>query len=211
MRPNASFRWAARWRDYPEALARIDALWRAWEHLRLDEATGSSTWWIEHADHHMPILMSRRAIRKVGRQEQRRRTIAVRDTAAGAVSGHEKELIRTVEHSTVGIVLTALSLLIMPALSLAERRTGVELGSAPAIVDPKQTLICAYLSAAVLIGLLLNTLVGWTWADPVAALVVSFAFKEGVEAWKGDSCTVPVSVLTGEREAEDDDHQKAAM
>ena len=55
---NASFRWAARWWDYPEALARIDALWRAWEHLRLDGATGSSTWWIEHADHHMPILMS---------------------------------------------------------------------------------------------------------------------------------------------------------
>ena len=55
---NASFRWAARWWDYPEALARVDALWRAWEHLRLDGATGSSTWWIEHADHHMPILMS---------------------------------------------------------------------------------------------------------------------------------------------------------
>ena len=55
---NASFRWAANWWHYPEALARIDALWRAWEHLRLDGATGSSTWWIEHADHHMPILLS---------------------------------------------------------------------------------------------------------------------------------------------------------
>ncbi|MBG6240196.1 cytochrome P450 [Mycetocola sp. CAN_C7] len=55
---NASFRWSARWWEHPEALARIDALWRAWEHLRLDGATGSSTWWIEHADHHMPILMS---------------------------------------------------------------------------------------------------------------------------------------------------------
>ena len=55
---NASFRGAARWWDYPEALARVDALWRAWEHLRLDGATGSSTWWIEHADHHRPILMS---------------------------------------------------------------------------------------------------------------------------------------------------------
>ena len=99
----------------------------------------------------------------------------------------------------------------MPALSLAERRTGVELGSAPTIVDPKQTLICAYLAAAVLIGLLLNTLFGWTWADPAAVLVVGFAFKEGDEGWEGDSCTVPVSVLTGEREAEDEDHQKAAM
>lgn len=55
---NASFRWAADWWNYPEALARVDALWRAWEHLRLDGATGASSWWIEHADHHMPILMS---------------------------------------------------------------------------------------------------------------------------------------------------------
>jgi hypothetical protein len=55
---NASFRWAADWWRYPEALSRIDALWRAWEHLRLDGATGISRWWSEHADHHMPILMS---------------------------------------------------------------------------------------------------------------------------------------------------------
>lgn len=115
--------------------------------------------------------------------------------------------VRSVEHSTVGIVLTALSLVIMPALSFAERRTGQELGSASAIADSKQTLICAYLSAAVLVGLLLNTLFGWSWADPISALVVViFAIKEGIEAWKGDSCSVPVSVLTGEREAEDDHH-----
>jgi hypothetical protein len=51
------YRWAADWWNYPEALARLEALWRAWEHLRLDPATGSSIWWIEHADHHMPILL----------------------------------------------------------------------------------------------------------------------------------------------------------
>jgi divalent metal cation (Fe/Co/Zn/Cd) transporter len=115
--------------------------------------------------------------------------------------------VRTVEHSTIGIALTAISLVIMPALSFAERRAGRELGSAAAIADSKQTLICAYLSGAVLIGLLLNTLFGWSWADPIAALVVVvFAVKEGIEAWKGDSCTVPVSALTGEREAEDEAH-----
>lgn len=115
--------------------------------------------------------------------------------------------VRTVEHSTIGIILTALSLVIMPALSFTERRTGQELGSASAIADSKQTLICAYLSGVVLVGLLLNTLFGWTWADPIAALVVVvFAVKEGIEAWRGDACTVPVSVLTGEREPEDDDH-----
>jgi hypothetical protein len=55
---NAADRWAADWWNYPEAIARLEAMWRAWEHLRLDGATGSSRWWIEHADHHMPILMS---------------------------------------------------------------------------------------------------------------------------------------------------------
>lgn len=115
--------------------------------------------------------------------------------------------VRTAEHSTIGIILTALGLVIMPALSFTERRTGQELGSASAIADSKQTLICAYLSGVVLVGLLLNTLFGWTWADPIAALVVVvFAVKEGIEAWRGDACTVPVSVLTGEREPEDDDH-----
>jgi hypothetical protein len=52
------YRWAADWWNYPEALARLEAMWRAWEHLRLDGATGSSIWWIEHADHHKPILLN---------------------------------------------------------------------------------------------------------------------------------------------------------
>ncbi|MFB6610693.1 cation transporter [Agromyces sp. NPDC056379] len=110
------------------------------------------------------------------------------------------------EHSPVGIVLAAVSLAIMPLLSWFERRTGRELGSASAVADSKQTLICAYLSAALLAGLLLNSLLGWAWADSVAALVIAaFAVREGVEAWRGDACTVPVSVLTGERGAESDD------
>ena len=50
-------RWAADWWRYPEAIVRLEALWRSWEHLRQDGATGSSTWWRDHLDHHMPILM----------------------------------------------------------------------------------------------------------------------------------------------------------
>jgi len=112
-----------------------------------------------------------------------------------------------VQHSTVGIVLTALSVIIMPFLSLTERRTGKELGSATAIADSKQTLICTYLSAAVLIGLLLNTLLGWWWADPIAALVVVvFAVREGIEAWKGDACATSVGMLL-----DDDDHDKSEV
>ena len=114
--------------------------------------------------------------------------------------------VREAEHSLVGIVLAAVSLAVMPVLSWFERRTGRELGSASAIADSKQTLICSYLSAALLAGLLLNSLLGWAWADSVAALVIAgFAVKEGLEAWRGDACTVPVSALTGEREAETGD------
>ena len=94
-----------------------------------------------------------------------------------------------VEHSTLGIVITALSVVIMPFLSLAERRAGRELGSTTAVADSKQTLICTYLSAAVLVGLVVNSLFGWWWADAIAGLVIAaFAIREGIEAWRGDPC-----------------------
>jgi|TARA_B100000519_G_scaffold197767_1_gene206067 divalent metal cation (Fe/Co/Zn/Cd) transporter len=114
---------------------------------------------------------------------------------------------REAEPSGVGIVLAAVSLLVMPALSWSERRTGRELGSASAIADSKQTLLCAYLSAALLAGLLLNSLLGWWWADSIAALAIAgWAVKEGVEAWRGDACAVPVAALTGERELDEHHH-----
>ncbi len=100
------------------------------------------------------------------------------------------------EHSTLGIVITSVSVAVMPLLSWVERRTGQELGSATAVADSKQTLLCTYLSLAVLIGLLLNTSLGWAWADPIAALVIAaFAVREGVEAWRGDTCATPVGML----------------
>ncbi|MFF4592148.1 cation transporter [Amycolatopsis sp. NPDC001319] len=92
-------------------------------------------------------------------------------------------------HSTVGIVLAAVSLAVMPVLSAAQRRAGRELGSASAVADSKQTLLCTYLSAVLLAGLLLNTLFGWYWADPVVALVIAaVAVREGREAWRGEHC-----------------------
>ena len=110
---------------------------------------------------------------------------------------------REAEHSPVGIALAAVSLAVMPFLSWFERRTGRELGSASAIADSKQTLICSYLSAALLVGLLLNSLLGWAWADSLAALIIAgFAVREGLEAWRGEACAVPVSALTGERDVE---------
>ena len=93
------------------------------------------------------------------------------------------------QHTSVGILLAAVSLAIMPALSYAQRRAGRELGSLSAVADSKQTLLCTYLSAVLLVGLLLNSLLGWSWADPIAALVIAvISVKEGINAWKGDPC-----------------------
>ncbi|MFV2196459.1 cation diffusion facilitator family transporter [Nocardiopsis sp. LOL_012] len=97
--------------------------------------------------------------------------------------------------SPVGIAVAALSVVIMPALSLAQRRTGTALGSASAVADSKQTLLCAYLSAALLVGLLANALLGWAWADPTVALLIAvLALKEGRQAWKGDGCCAPAGI-----------------
>jgi len=91
--------------------------------------------------------------------------------------------------SPVGIALAAVSLLVMPLLSWLKRRTGRELGSRAVVADSVQTLLCTYLSAALLGGLLLNALLGWSWADPAAALVVAaVAAREGLEAWRGEAC-----------------------
>ncbi|MFJ2837131.1 cation transporter [Nocardia sp. NPDC087230] len=94
-------------------------------------------------------------------------------------------------HSPIGIALAALSLVIMPVLSTAQRRAGRELGSASAVADSQQTMLCTYLSAVLLVGLVLNASLGWSWADPIAALVIAvIAVKEGRDAWRGDTCCV---------------------
>jgi len=91
--------------------------------------------------------------------------------------------------STIGIALAAVSLAVMPVLSFAQRRAGRELGSRSAVADSKQTLLCTYLSAVLLVGLALNSLLGWSWADPAAALVIAaVAVREGLEAWRGQRC-----------------------
>lgn len=123
------------------------------------------------------------------------------DSVAALLGGGEAE------HSTPGLILAALSLVIMPVLSYAQRRAGRELGSASAVADSKQTLLCTYLSAVLLAGLAVNSLFGWAWADPVAALVIAgVAVKEGLEAWHGDACCQPplhpAAALSGRADGE---------
>jgi divalent metal cation (Fe/Co/Zn/Cd) transporter len=100
-------------------------------------------------------------------------------------------------HSVVGITLAAVSLAIMPLLSWAQRRAGREVGSLSAVADSKQTLLCTYLSAVLLVGLLLNSLFGWSWADPIAALVIAaIAVREGLQALRGETCCAVVPAAT---------------
>ncbi|MDQ0763896.1 divalent metal cation (Fe/Co/Zn/Cd) transporter [Streptomyces canus] len=109
------------------------------------------------------------------------------------------------ESSIPGIVLAALSLAVMPFLSAAQRRAGRELGSASAVADSKQTLLCTYLSAVLLVGLVLNATLGWSWADPIAALAIAaVATKEGRDAWQGKGCCTPSKVAAPAIETEAD-------
>jgi divalent metal cation (Fe/Co/Zn/Cd) transporter len=105
------------------------------------------------------------------------------ESVRALLTGHDPD------PSTVGIVLAAVSLAVMPFLSWAQRRTGKALGSNAVVADSTQTLLCTYLSAVLLVGLVLNATLGWSWADPIAGLVIAVvAAREGLEAWRGENC-----------------------
>jgi divalent metal cation (Fe/Co/Zn/Cd) transporter len=96
---------------------------------------------------------------------------------------------RAPEHSLIGIAVAIASLIALPLLSRAKRRVAAELGSAAMKADSRQTDFCAYLSAILLIGLASNWLLGWWWADPVAALVMApIIAHEGIESLRGRAC-----------------------
>lgn len=96
--------------------------------------------------------------------------------------------------SPVGIGIAVASLLVMPFLSRAQRRTGRALHSRSVVADSTQTLLCSYMSAVLLCGLLLNAALGWWWADPVAGLAIAaLAAREGRNAWRGEGCCAPMA------------------
>ncbi|HEV8248497.1 MAG TPA: cation transporter [Gaiellaceae bacterium] len=93
------------------------------------------------------------------------------------------------EVSWLGIALAAVTAIAMPVLATAKRRVGQSLGSAATVQEGRQNMLCAYLSVALLAGLLANALAAWWWADPLAALVIAVvALNEGRETWRGDEC-----------------------
>lgn len=104
---------------------------------------------------------------------------SIRDLIVGGEAGE----------SPVGIVLGVVSLVVMPLLAWAKRRTGRALSNPVVIADSVETALCSYLSLILVVGLVLNSAVGWGWADPVAALgIAALAAREGLDAWRGDAC-----------------------
>jgi len=127
------------------------------------------------------------------RERQALRLMAMAFFALAAYVGFEsaRALVegRDPDASPLGMALAVASILIMPALSWAQRRTGRRLASAAVVADSTQTALCAYLSVVLLLGLVLNATLGWWWADPVAGLVIAaVAVREGLEAWRGEKC-----------------------
>jgi divalent metal cation (Fe/Co/Zn/Cd) transporter len=137
-------------------------------------------WQFRHA---LPESRERQALRLIGGSFFALAAYITYESARALLGTHAPDA------SPVGIALAATSLVVMPWLSRAQRRTGRSLHSGSVIADSKQTLLCAYLSAVLLVGLVLNAAFGWSWADPLAGLVIAaVAVKEGREAWRGDAC-----------------------
>ena len=133
--------------------------------------------------HRLPEARERRALRLMAISFFALATYVTFESVRALASGHEPDV------SPVGIALASASLVVMPFLSWAQRRTGRSLGSNAVVADSTQTLLCTYLSAVLLAGLVLNATLGWSWADPIAGLVIAaVAVREGLEAWRGEGC-----------------------
>lgn len=136
---------------------------------------------VEQRDAHRAEEVEARALRLIGWAFLALATLVGVESVRALVAGDQPDT------SAVGIVLTAVSLVVMPVLARVKRRVGVELGERSVTADSAQTRACAYLSAVVLAGLGLNAALGWWWADPLAALgVVAFLVHEGREALEAE-------------------------
>ena len=140
--------------------------------------------------HPLPESRERRALRLMALSFFALAAYVTVESVRTLATGHDPD------PSPVGIGLAAASLLIMPFLSWAQRRTGRSLGSNAVVADSTQTLLCTYLSAVLLVGLVLNANLGWSWADPIAGLVIAaVAVREGLEAWRGDGCACAPALI----------------
>jgi divalent metal cation (Fe/Co/Zn/Cd) transporter len=145
--------------------------------------------------HRLPESREQQALRLIALSFFALAGYVAQDSVRALIAGADPDA------SPVGIALAATSLVVMPFLSWAQRRTGRALHSNAVVADSTQTLLCSYLSAVLLGGLVLNATLGWGWADPLAGLVIAaVALKEGRDAWRGEGCCGPATA---------DDHEPA--
>jgi len=139
--------------------------------------------------HPLPETRERRALRLIALSFFGLAAYVTVESVRSLVSRSEPDA------SSIGIGLAIASLIVMPLLSTAQRRTGRALGSNAVVADGTQTLLCTYLSSVLLVGLVLNATLGWFWADPIAGVIIAgIALREGVQAWQGKGCCAPATI-----------------
>ena len=151
----------------------------------IEVISGATLLWRLHADvdESRRENVEQRALRIVGASFLLLAAYVTYDAAKALITAEAPD------ESIVGIILAALSLVIMPLLVRGKRRVAAAIGSRALAADAMQTALCTWLSAILLAGLLLNALVGWWWADPIAALVmVPIIVREGLEGVRGERC-----------------------
>jgi len=151
----------------------------------IEVTSGALLWWRLRAELGLAPLgptVERRAARGAGFLLLALGVYILTDSARVLVTGSQPE------SSLIGIVLTAISLIVMPLLARGKLRVAASLGSRALRADAHETIVCAWLSATTLLGLGLNAVLGWWWADPVAALaMLPLIVREGLEAWRGEA------------------------
>jgi len=151
----------------------------------IEVTSGALLWWRLRAELGLAPLgptVERRAARGAGFLLLALGMYIVTDSVRVLVTGSRPD------SSLIGIVLTALSLIVMPLLARAKLGVAATLGSRALRADAHETIVCAWLSATTLLGLGLNAVLGWWWADPVAALaMLPLIVREGLEAWRGEA------------------------
>jgi divalent metal cation (Fe/Co/Zn/Cd) transporter len=150
----------------------------------IEAAAGLVVLWLVSADRLSSHRHERRAEQLIAGSFLLLAAYVFIESARDLIAGHHPQA------SWLGVGLAAVTLVAMPPLAAAKRRVGGALGSSATVSESRQTMLCAYLSAALLLGLLANAVGGWWWADPIVALVIgALALREAREGWRGESCS----------------------
>jgi divalent metal cation (Fe/Co/Zn/Cd) transporter len=150
----------------------------------IEAAAGLVVLWLVTSDRLSSHLAERRAQQLIAASFLLLAAYVATESARDLIGGHRPAA------SWLGVGLAAVTLTAMPPLAAAKKQVGTALNSSATASESRQTMLCAYLSAALLVGLLANAIAGWWWADPAVALLIgAVALREARDAWRGNSCS----------------------